>query len=144
MRNGAKPKQRKITHLNITLLYKSFIYFLVAGTIQFQITVFFDTDSLQLIQDIFNLRKIKHNWYKGYIKIQQAPTGHGSNSSPSKGMRLTICMGIWLIRALLPLWQCHKDDWVSLTKNQYNKHCEILVSCSDKDRNCIQAHETAS
>ena len=24
-----------------------------------------------------------------------------------------------------------------------NKHCEILVSCSDKERNCIQAHETA-
>ena len=25
----------------------------------------------------------------------------------------------------------------------YNKHCEILVSCSDKDGNCIQGHETA-
>ena len=24
-----------------------------------------------------------------------------------------------------------------------NKHCEILVSCSDKERNCLQAHETA-
>ena len=24
-----------------------------------------------------------------------------------------------------------------------NKHCEILVSCSDKERNWIQAHETA-
>ena len=24
-----------------------------------------------------------------------------------------------------------------------NKHFEILVSCSDKERNCIQAHETA-
>ena len=24
-----------------------------------------------------------------------------------------------------------------------NKHCEILVSCSDKERNCIQAHRTA-
>ncbi len=24
-----------------------------------------------------------------------------------------------------------------------NKHCEILVSCSDKERNCIQAHGTA-
>ena len=24
-----------------------------------------------------------------------------------------------------------------------NKHCEILVSCSDKERNCIQAHEIA-
>ena len=21
-----------------------------------------------------------------------------------------------------------------------NKHCKILVSCSDKERNCIQAH----
>ena len=26
----------------------------------------------------------------------------------------------------------------------YNKHCEILVSCSDKERNCIQAHWTSS
>ena len=25
---------------------------------------------------------------------------------------------------------------------QLNKHCEILVSCSDKERNCIQAQET--
>ena len=24
-----------------------------------------------------------------------------------------------------------------------NKHCEILVSCSDKERNCIQSHGTA-
>ena len=24
-----------------------------------------------------------------------------------------------------------------------NKHCEILVSCSNKERNCMQAHETA-
>ena len=24
-----------------------------------------------------------------------------------------------------------------------NKHCAILVSCSDKERNCIQAHETS-
>ena len=24
-----------------------------------------------------------------------------------------------------------------------NKHCEILVSCSDEERNCILAHETA-
>ena len=24
-----------------------------------------------------------------------------------------------------------------------NKHCEILVSCSDEDRNCMQAHVTA-
>ena len=24
-----------------------------------------------------------------------------------------------------------------------NKHCEILVSCSDRERNCMQAHETA-
>ena len=24
-----------------------------------------------------------------------------------------------------------------------NKHCEILVSCSDKERNCMQACETA-
>ena len=24
-----------------------------------------------------------------------------------------------------------------------NKHCEILVSCSDKERNCMQAHVTA-
>ena len=24
-----------------------------------------------------------------------------------------------------------------------NKHCEILVSCSDKERNCIQVHRTA-
>ena len=24
-----------------------------------------------------------------------------------------------------------------------NKHCEILVSCSDKERNCIQTHEIA-
>ena len=24
-----------------------------------------------------------------------------------------------------------------------NKHCEILVSCSDKERNCMQALETA-
>ena len=24
-----------------------------------------------------------------------------------------------------------------------NKHFEILVNCSDKERNCIQAHETA-
>ena len=23
-----------------------------------------------------------------------------------------------------------------------NKHCEILVSCSDEERNCMQAHET--
>ena len=23
-----------------------------------------------------------------------------------------------------------------------NKHCEILVSCSDEERNCIQAHKT--
>ena len=25
----------------------------------------------------------------------------------------------------------------------FNKHSEILVSCSDKERNCIQIHETA-
>ena len=24
-----------------------------------------------------------------------------------------------------------------------NKHCEILVSCSDKEWNCMQAHGTA-
>ena len=24
-----------------------------------------------------------------------------------------------------------------------NKHCEILVSCSDKERNSIHSHETA-
>ena len=24
-----------------------------------------------------------------------------------------------------------------------NKHCEILVSCSDEERNCMQAQETA-
>ena len=24
-----------------------------------------------------------------------------------------------------------------------NKHCEILVSCSDEERNCIQAHKTS-
>jgi len=24
-----------------------------------------------------------------------------------------------------------------------NKHFEILVSCSDKEKNCMQAHETA-
>ena len=28
-------------------------------------------------------------------------------------------------------------------KVNFNKHCEILVSCSDKERNCIQAHGTA-
>ena len=26
---------------------------------------------------------------------------------------------------------------------QYNKHCEILVSCSDEERNCMQAQGTA-
>ena len=35
--------------------YKSFIYFLVARTNQFRITVLFDTDSLQLVQDIAHL-----------------------------------------------------------------------------------------
>ena len=30
-----------------------------------------------------------------------------------------------------------------LVHENRNKHCEILVSCSDKERNCIQAHETA-
>ena len=27
--------------------------------------------------------------------------------------------------------------------SRQNKHCEILVSCSDKERNCMQAHVTA-
>ena len=27
--------------------------------------------------------------------------------------------------------------------NTYNKHNEILVSCSDKEKNCMKAHETA-
>ena len=30
--------------------------------------------------------------------------------------------------------------WVTFGKN---KHCEILVSCSDKDGNCIKGLETA-
>ena len=33
--------------------------------------------------------------------------------------------------------------WYHLPNMMKNKHCEILVSCSDKERNCIQAHETA-
>ena len=32
---------------------------------------------------------------------------------------------------------CVKETWI------YNKHCEILVSCSDKERNCMQAHVNA-
>ena len=28
-------------------------------------------------------------------------------------------------------------------KKKINKHCEILVSCSDKERNCMQALVTA-
>ena len=28
-------------------------------------------------------------------------------------------------------------------KGIINKHCEILVSCSDKERNCMQAYLTA-
>ena len=32
---------------------------------------------------------------------------------------------------------------VNLNHCEINKHVEILVSCSDKERNCIQAHETA-
>ena len=31
----------------------------------------------------------------------------------------------------------------SITAAQINKHCEFLVSCSDKERNCMQTHETA-
>ena len=34
-------------------------------------------------------------------------------------------------------------DTFLTTSWQDNKHWEILVSCSDKERNCIQAHETA-
>ena len=30
-----------------------------------------------------------------------------------------------------------------LVRTIQNKHCEILVRCSDKERNCIQAHVTA-
>ena len=29
------------------------------------------------------------------------------------------------------------------SSRESNKHCEILVSCSHKERNCIQAHVTA-
>ena len=35
------------------------------------------------------------------------------------------------------------DEEISHAKWLGNKHCKILVSCSDKERNCIQAHETA-
>ena len=53
---------------------------------------------------------------------------------------------------LLPFLQLHPsasfysktDKRVELYKKvSFNKHCEILVSCSDQERNCIQAHETA-
>ena len=37
-------------------------------------------------------------------------------------------------------WWCDDILWILKITN---KHCEILVSCSDKVRNCIQAHETA-
>ena len=38
--------------------------------------------------------------------------------------------------------QRKKQHGVENAKIDNNKHCEILVSCSDKGRNCIQAHET--
>ena len=30
-----------------------------------------------------------------------------------------------------------------LKRSEKNKHCEILVSCSDEERNCMQAHGTS-
>ena len=34
------------------------------------------------------------------------------------------------------------EDVLKKYVSKLNKHCEILVSCSDKELNCIQAHET--
>ena len=32
---------------------------------------------------------------------------------------------------------------LALPDGKYNKHCEILVSCSDDERNCMQGQGTA-
>ena len=53
--------------------YKSFIYFLVVRTNHFRITVLFDTISLQLVQDIANLRLmrtlVERSYEKSYVLI---------------------------------------------------------------------------
>ena len=59
----------------------------------------------------------------------------------------------WLTRyplKLAPVWNLiglftkgYNSQMSKLKLIQINKHCEILVSCSDKERNCIQAHENA-
>ena len=36
-----------------------------------------------------------------------------------------------------------KNFGIFLDKLSFNKHCEILVSCSDEERNCLQAQGTA-
>ena len=38
--------------------------------------------------------------------------------------------------------RCLRQDDTLSFKLKTNKHCEALVSCSDKERNCIQAHGT--
>ena len=58
-----------------------------------------------------------------------------------------------MISLFFPLTPQRAADIVILLENDWygeeegyggdNKHFEFLVSCSDEERNCIQAHETA-
>ena len=57
------------------------------------------------------------------------------------------CSRITFLSYVDILWTPSTFDYknrVKITSNTFiNKHCKILVSCSDKKRNCVQAHETA-
>ena len=40
----------------------------------------------------------------------------------------------------LQMIEAQRIDEETRKEEEENKHCEILVSCSDKEKNCIQTH----